>query len=144
MPDRRGPSDPVQGPESAAARAWRCTKPPSKPGVREHLFAETSGNSSFNSLQALYNGTLLRGLTILTAYNYAKSIDDTSAFLGTKADKNFPQNSSDYRAERAASSFDVATGRVPQWCIHCLGVICGAFRRVGSSVPTRGSRSRRF
>jgi hypothetical protein len=43
----------------------------------------------------------------VASYTYSKSIDDTSAFLGTISDKNFPQNSHDYRAERALSSFDM-------------------------------------
>lgn len=47
------------------------------------------------------------GLSVLAAYTYGKSIDDTSAFLGTKTDKNFPQNSRNYAPERARSSFDM-------------------------------------
>ena len=34
-------------------------------------------------------------------------MDDTSSFLGNDADRNFPQNSHNYRAEHALSSFDV-------------------------------------
>ncbi|MGA2574985.1 MAG: hypothetical protein ABSH24_03070 [Bryobacteraceae bacterium] len=43
----------------------------------------------------------------LAAYTYSKSIDDTSAFEPVGTDQNFPQNSYDYRAERALSSFDM-------------------------------------
>jgi hypothetical protein len=68
---------------------------------------ESGGNSSYNSLQVSLNRPLSRGFSILANYTYGKSIDDTSAFLATKADKNFPQNSRDFAAERAASSFDV-------------------------------------
>jgi hypothetical protein len=46
-------------------------------------------------------------LSVLGAYTLSKSLDDTSAFLGTTADPNFPQNSHDYRAEHALSSFDM-------------------------------------
>jgi len=46
-------------------------------------------------------------VSLLAAYTWAKSIDDTSAFLATNADSNFPQNSRDYGAERARSSYDV-------------------------------------
>jgi hypothetical protein len=42
----------------------------------------------------------------LAAYTFSKSMDDTSAFQPTTGDKNFPQNSHDYRAEHALSSFD--------------------------------------
>jgi hypothetical protein len=44
---------------------------------------------------------------MLASYTFSKSIDDTSAFLPTAADQNFPQDSHDYRLERALSSYDV-------------------------------------
>jgi hypothetical protein len=47
-------------------------------------------------------------LSVLAAYTFSKSIDDTSAFEPVTTDQNFPQNSYDYRAERALSSFDMA------------------------------------
>ncbi len=77
------------------------------PAFSNIFLIESGGNSSFNSLQASLNRPFARGFSMLMAYTYSKSIDDTSAFLGVKADKNFPQNSSSYAAERAASSFDV-------------------------------------
>ena len=43
---------------------------------------------------------------ICASYTFSKSIDDTSAFLPTTADQNFPQDSHNYRLERALSSFD--------------------------------------
>ena len=48
-----------------------------------------------------------RGISLLASYTYGKSIDDTSSFLTSGPDKNFPQNSRNYRAERALSSFDM-------------------------------------
>ncbi|MBI1788404.1 MAG: TonB-dependent receptor [Acidobacteria bacterium] len=71
------------------------------------FFVESGANSSFHSLQASFNRPLARSLSLWTAYTFSKSIDDTSAFLGTKADKNFPQDSRNYAAERGLSSFDV-------------------------------------
>ena len=71
------------------------------------FFIETSGNSNYNSLQASLDRRFARGFSVLAAYTWGKSIDDTSAFLGTKTDKNFPQNSMNYAAERARSSFDI-------------------------------------
>ncbi|HUE04510.1 MAG TPA: hypothetical protein VMR62_33475, partial [Bryobacteraceae bacterium] len=50
---------------------------------------------------------LQRGLSVLAAYTFSKSIDDTSAFEPVETDQNFPQNSYDYHAERALSSFDM-------------------------------------
>ncbi|MCX6597117.1 MAG: TonB-dependent receptor [Acidobacteria bacterium] len=77
------------------------------PAFNNIFLIESGGNSNFNSLQASLTRPVSRGLSMIVAYTYSKSIDDTSAFLGVKADKNFPQNSSNFGAERAASSFDV-------------------------------------
>jgi carboxypeptidase family protein/TonB-dependent receptor-like protein len=68
---------------------------------------ESGANSSFHSLQALYNKTMGSHYSLWLAYTYSKSIDDASAFLGIQPDPNFPQNSHDLNAERAASSFDM-------------------------------------
>lgn len=71
------------------------------------FFTESGGNSNFNALEVSVNRRLSHSFSLLASYTYSKSIDDTSAFLGTISDKNFPQNSHDYRAERALSSFDM-------------------------------------
>jgi hypothetical protein len=71
------------------------------------FWIESGGNSNFHSLQLSLNRPLTRGFSMLAAYTYAKSIDEASAFLATKADKNFPQDSRNFGAERAASSFDI-------------------------------------
>ncbi|HUS07679.1 MAG TPA: TonB-dependent receptor [Bryobacteraceae bacterium] len=76
---------------------------PSYSGI---FFTESGANSSYQSLQALVNRRFTRGVAFQASYTLSKSIDDTSAFLGTKPDKNFPQNSRDYRSERGLSSFD--------------------------------------
>ena len=68
---------------------------------------ETGGNSSYQSLQLSYNHRFAKYVTLVSSYTAGKSIDDTSAFLGTKADKNFPQDSLNFRAERAVSSYDL-------------------------------------
>ena len=68
---------------------------------------ESGANSSFHSLQALYNRRMGSHYSLWLAYTYSKSIDDASAFLGIQPDPNFPQNSHDLNAERAASSFDM-------------------------------------
>jgi hypothetical protein len=70
------------------------------------FFTESGADSEYQSLQISLNRRLSRGLTILAAYTFSKSLDDTSAFLNTTADPNFPQNSHDYHAEHALSSFD--------------------------------------
>jgi hypothetical protein len=71
------------------------------------FFIESGANSTFHSFQTSFHRTLGRGFSIVGLYTFSKSIDDTSAFLGTRADKNFPQNSNNYSAERALSSFDL-------------------------------------
>jgi hypothetical protein len=71
------------------------------------FFEESGSNSEYQSLQISFNRRLARGLTMLGAYTFSKSMDDTSAFLGNDADRNFPQNSHNYRAEHALSSFDM-------------------------------------
>jgi hypothetical protein len=67
---------------------------------------ESGGNSEYQSLQLMFNRQLATRLQILASYTFSKSIDDTSAFLPTTADQNFPQDSHNYRLERALSSYD--------------------------------------
>ncbi|MBK9168629.1 MAG: TonB-dependent receptor [Bryobacterales bacterium] len=71
------------------------------------FFTENGANSNFHSLQASVDRRFARSFAILASYTYSKSIDEASAFLGVKADKNFPQDSRNTRAERAVSSFDM-------------------------------------
>jgi hypothetical protein len=93
-------NQPLPGPGAVAAR-----RPyPQFGGI---FFTESGGNSVFHALEASLNRRLARGFSVLAAYTFSKSIDDTSAFLGTMPDKNFPQDSRSYRAERALSSFDM-------------------------------------
>ncbi len=69
------------------------------------FFSESGANSEYHSLQASLDRRLARRVSLLIAYTFSKSIDDTSAFLGTVPDKNFPQNSRAYNLERSLSSF---------------------------------------
>ena len=78
------------------------------PAYGSIVSVESGANSNYHSFQASFNRSLTRDLSLWSVYTFGKSIDDTSAFLPTKADTNFPQNSQNYRAERALSSFDVA------------------------------------
>ena len=68
---------------------------------------ESSGNSSYQSLQARFQQTFHRGLTALASYTWSKSIDDASSFFASAGDANFPQDSRNTRAERALSNFDL-------------------------------------
>jgi hypothetical protein len=98
-------------------RARDINQPPPGPGdVQERrplpaysnfFFIETAANSNYHSLQVALDRPLGRGFSLWAAYTLGRSMDDASAFLATKADPNFPQNSSDLRPERGYSSFDV-------------------------------------
>ncbi len=98
-------------------RSLDLNQPPPGPGdlsAREPypqyssiFFTESGGNSNYNSLQVSLSRRLSHGLTLLGIYTFSKSIDDTSAFLATAADPNFPQDSHNYRLDRGLSSFDM-------------------------------------
>ena len=65
------------------------------------------GKSNYNSLGVKVHAPAYRaGLTLLTAYTWSKSIDDTSAIRG-QSDTIFPQNSACLECERSVSAFNV-------------------------------------
>lgn len=68
---------------------------------------ESRANSNYHSLQARFQQRFSRGLAALLSYTWAKSIDDASNFFSSAGDPNFPQDSSNLRAERGRSNFDV-------------------------------------
>ncbi len=76
------------------------------PAFSNILETESGGNSEYHSLQVSFKRRLSHGVSALASWTWSKSIDDTSAFLPTSSDQNFPQNSHNYRLERALSSFD--------------------------------------
>jgi hypothetical protein len=77
------------------------------PAYANIFFVESAGSSRFDSLQITFNRPITRGAAVWAAYTASKSTDDASAFLGTPADTNFPQDSHNPQAERGPSSFDV-------------------------------------
>jgi hypothetical protein len=77
------------------------------PAYSNILMTESGGNSEYQSLQVTLNRRLAHGVSVLAAYTFSKSIDDTSAFLPSSPDQNFPQNSHNYALERSVSSYDV-------------------------------------
>jgi len=93
-------NQPFPGPGPVASRA-------PYPAFSNILETESGGNLEYQSLQLSYRRWLARGLSMLASYTFAKSIDDTSAFLPTSPDQNFPQDSHNYRLERALSSYDI-------------------------------------
>ena len=77
------------------------------PAYSNILMTESGGNSEYQSLQFSFNRHISSRLTMIAAYTFSKSIDDTSAFLPTSSDQNFPQDSHNYALERALSSYDM-------------------------------------
>ena len=67
---------------------------------------ESSASSIYHSFQATLTKRLSRGLSILSAYTWSKSIDDATDPVGFTGDVSGPQNSLDLRQERGPSVFD--------------------------------------
>jgi hypothetical protein len=97
------------------------------PAYSNILMTESGGNSEYQSLQFSFNRRVSRQLTMIAAYTFSKSIDDTSAYLPTTADQNFPQDSHNYALERALSSYDMPN----------RGTVAFIYRIPGASRWTR-------
>ena len=78
---------------------------------------ESSGNSSYNSLQATLKKVMSRGFQFLAAYTFSKSIDDAGDSLGTPLGGGFGRplfgqivynNQDNVAAQRGVSDFDRA------------------------------------
>jgi hypothetical protein len=67
---------------------------------------EDMGNGEYNSLAVKISKRFSGGLSLISAYTYGVSIDDTSAIRIQGYDTLFPQNSACIRCERGFSSFD--------------------------------------
>jgi hypothetical protein len=91
------------------------------PNFGNIFFEESAGDSEFHSLQLSFNRPMGHGFSWIAVYMFSKSMDDTSAFLGTQADKNFPQNSHNYHLEHALSSFDMPQCFTAAWVYQTPG-----------------------
>ena len=76
------------------------------PGFANIALFESGASSTYHSGIFTLERRLAAGAGFRAAYTWAKSIDDVSAFLGSAGDQSFPQDSHDFRAERALSNFD--------------------------------------
>ena len=65
------------------------------------------GNGNYNALSFKVTRRFGQGLSVISSYTWAKSIDDTSGIRTQGFDTLFPQNSDCIRCERGLSSFDV-------------------------------------
>jgi hypothetical protein len=85
-----------------------------QPGTFSFLFPQfgpiiligSSASSTYHSLQFRAERRFARETSILTAYTYSKSIDDSSAIFGTSGEAGYPQNSNNLRGDRGLSNFD--------------------------------------
>jgi hypothetical protein len=82
-----------------------CPRP--YPYLSSFSYTQSSGSSSYNSLQAKVERRMSKGLSLLAAYTYSKSIDTTSGPFSDTRNANFPQNSYDVAAEKAVSDFNI-------------------------------------
>lgn len=108
-------------------RARDLNQPPPAPGAVQPrrplpqfgniLFAETGANSSYHSLQATLQRRFAAVGSLWMAYTWSRSIDSASAFLATRGDRNFPQDSSHASLERGLSSFDLPHRLVAAWVL---------------------------
>jgi hypothetical protein len=67
---------------------------------------EDMGNGEYNSFSLKVSKRFTGGLSLITAYTHAVSLDDTSGIRVQGYDTLFPQNSYCIRCERGLSSFD--------------------------------------
>ena len=67
---------------------------------------ESAASSIYHSGVFSLERRFAGGLGFTGAFTWSKSIDDASAFLGSRGDQAFPQNSHNFRAERGLSTFD--------------------------------------
>jgi hypothetical protein len=97
---KRNLNQPVPGPGDINAR-----RP--IPGFGDILLVSSEASSTYHALQARIEKRYSQGLSLIGAYTFAKSIDNSSAFLESKGDDNTPQNSTNIAAERGLSNFDL-------------------------------------
>jgi hypothetical protein len=87
-----------------ACQAGSCPSP--IPYLGNFAYTQSAGSSIYHALQAKVERRFSKGLSLLGAYTYSKSIDTTSGPLSNFRNANFPQNSYDVAAEKAVSDFD--------------------------------------
>lgn len=68
---------------------------------------ESASSSTYHSFQATLTKRLSHGLSVLSSYTWARSIDDATDPIGFTGDSGGPQDANDYRQERGLSSFDI-------------------------------------
>jgi Carboxypeptidase regulatory-like domain len=88
----------------AACSTVACPRP--YPDLSGFSYTQSAANSMYNALQFKAERRFSRGLSLLAAYTYSKSMDDASGPFSDSRNANFPQNSYDVNAEWAVSDFN--------------------------------------
>ena len=71
------------------------------------LVVEPRANSIYNALQFRTEKRIREGMAFLAAYTWSRSIDDNSAVFAGSVGSGVPQDSYDFRLDRALSDFQV-------------------------------------
>ncbi len=104
MTDVSGASAAVQASTLVACEAGSCLSP--IPYLANFAYTQSAGSSIYHALQAKVERRFSKGLSILAAYTYSKSIDTASGPFADSRNPNFPQNSYDVAAEKSVSDFN--------------------------------------
>ncbi|MGD0224191.1 MAG: TonB-dependent receptor [Terriglobia bacterium] len=104
MTDVSGASAAVQASTLAACQAGSCLSP--IPYLANFAYTQSAGSSIYHALQAKVERRFSKGLSVLAAYTYSKSIDTASGPFADSRNPNFPQNSYDVAAEKSVSDFN--------------------------------------
>ena len=94
----------VQAAALGACQAGSCLGP--IPYLGNFAYTQSGGSSIYHGFQAKIERRFSKGLSILAAYTYSKSIDTASGPFPDSRNPNFPQNSYDVAAEKAVSDFN--------------------------------------
>ena len=111
MTDVANASPAVQASTLAACEAGSCPAP--IPYLANFAYTQSAGSSIYHALQAKIERRFSKGLSILAAYTYSKSIDTTSGPFMDARNANFPQNSYDVAAEKSRVGFQLSAAVVP-------------------------------
>jgi Carboxypeptidase regulatory-like domain len=90
-----------------------CPRP--YPLLSGFSYTQSSGSSIYHALEAKVERRFSRGLSLLAAYTYSKSIDTSSGPFSDSRNANFPQNSYNVAAEKAVSDFDFPQRFTAAW-----------------------------
>ena len=111
MTDVSSASPAVQASTLAACEAGSCLSP--IPYLANFAYTQSAGSSIYHAFQAKVERRFSKGLSILAAYTYSKSIDTASGPFSDARNANFPQNSYDVAAEKVGVGFQLSAAAVP-------------------------------